>query len=380
MKIIVAPNALKGSATAKQAATAIAHRTQQTYPKAEIVEVPVADGGDGLVAVLLDALSGESRTVRIRGPRDEPVSATFCYVPAQALAIIEMAAASGLALLSPAQRDPALTTTYGVGQLIKAALDLNVARIIIGIGGSATNDGGIGMAAALGVRFLDDAGSLAEPVGGEMHAVREIDLTQLDKRIAYTQIDVICDVENPLLGPRGAAAVYGPQKGATPSQVQQLEAGLANLAATIEHDLAINVRTLPGAGAAGGLGAGLHAFLNAQLHKGIDVVFDLIGFENKLLGADLVLTAEGHIDGQTAYGKAPAGVAARAKAHGIPCIALAGRIGDDIETLHAVGFTAIFSLCPGPITLAEAMSNAPEYLAATAEQAIRCFVAGKTSG
>jgi glycerate kinase len=305
------------------------------------------------------------------------LQASFCYAPELGLAAIEMASASGLALLPAEQQNPLLTTTYGTGELISAALDLGVSHIVVGIGGSATNDGGIGMATALGMRFLDAAGRDVEPVGGALKDIRRIDTGGLEPRIAKVRFEAICDVDNPLLGPTGAAYVYGPQKGATAEQVKQLDAGLGNLAAVIGTDLGLDVRAMPGAGAAGGLGAGLHAFLGAELRRGADLVMELVGLDEKLKSADLVLTAEGQIDFQTAFGKAPAGVALRAKAHHVPCIAIAGSIGERIEDLHEVGVNAVFSLCPGPVTLEKAMAQGPDYLRAVTEQIVRGFLASR---
>jgi glycerate kinase len=291
-------------------------------------------------------------------------------------AAVEMALASGLTLLAGDRRDPTRTTTRGTGELIRAALDLGVSRIGVGIGGSATSDGGIGMAVALGARFLDDRGAAVEPVGGELGRIRRIDLSGLDPRVTSVRFEAVCDVDNPLCGPTGAAHVYGPQKGAAPEQVEALDAGLANLADLIERDLGVDVRDLPGSGAAGGLGAGLRAFVGAELRRGVDLVLELVDLDGKLAGADLVLTGEGQIDFQTAFGKAPAGVGAAARAREIPCIAIAGGVGDGLGDLHAIGIDAVFSLCPGPVTLDEAMSRAAEYLARAAEQAVRAFLAG----
>jgi glycerate kinase len=252
-----------------------------------------------------------------------------------------------------------------------------ISRLVIGIGGSATNDGGIGMAAALGARFLDKNDNPVEPVGGVLATIERIDLDGLDPRLNGLRVEAICDVDNPLLGERGAARVYAPQKGATPEQVRALEAGLAHLAAVIERDLGLDVRELPGAGAAGGLGAGLKAFLNAKLRRGVDLVLDLVGLDQHLRGADLVLTAEGQIDFQTAFGKAPAGVAERARAVGVPCLAIAGSVGGGLEALHERGIDAVFSLCPGPVSLEQAMAAGGDYLAVAAEQAVRAFLASR---
>ncbi len=377
MKIVLAPNALKGCLTATQATEAMARGVARACATAKIVRVPVADGGDGLADVLINALHGEARTATVTGPRGEPVQASFCHVPARRLAAIEMATASGLVLLPKDALNPLLTTTQGTGELIAAALDLGVSHLIVGIGGSATNDGGIGMAAVLGARFLDEHNKPVEPVGGALANIQRIDLSGLDSRLAGVRVEAICDVGNPLLGERGAAHVYGPQKGATPEQVRVLDAGLANLAAVIERDLGLDVRELPGAGAAGGLGAGLTAFLNAELRRGVDLVLDLVELEEHLQGADLVLTAEGRIDFQTAFGKAPAGVGKRARAYGVPCLAIAGSIGSGLEELHALGIDAVFSLCPGPVSLEQAMAAGGDFLAATTEQIVRACLAGR---
>jgi glycerate kinase len=380
MKIVLAPNAFKGSMSARQASLAMEQGVRQAVPGAEVVRVPVADGGDGLTEVLIDALGGEPRILSVQGPLGEPVTATLCHVPALGLAVVEMAAASGLALLAPEDRDPTRTSTYGTGELIRAALDLGARHLVIGIGGSATNDGGVGMAAALGVRFLDAAGNPVAPVGGCLRQIRRIDPRGLDPRLTSVDCEAICDVDNPLLGPRGASRVYGAQKGASPAQVEELEEGLANLAERIAADLRLDVRDLPGAGAAGGLGAGLRAFVGAELRRGVDLVLDLIGLDAKLTGAGLVITGEGRIDSQTAFGKAPAGVAQRARAHGIPCVAIAGGIGEGIAGLHPIGIDAVFSLCPGPISLDQAMQNGPALLRAATEQVARCFFGSPRGG
>jgi len=379
MRIVLAPNAFKGSMSAMQAALAMEQGVRAAFPAAEVCKVPVADGGDGLTEVLIDALGGEAHSVTVSGPLGEPVRATLCNVPSRGLAAVEMASASGLALLAPERREPTRTSTFGTGELIRAALDLDVHHIVVGIGGSATNDGGVGMAAALGVRFLDADGATVPPIGGALTQIRRIDTTKLDPRLRGVRFEVICDVDNPLVGPRGAAAVYGPQKGASPDQVAALDSGLVNLADRIAEGLGLEVRDLPGAGAAGGLGAGLHAFLGAELRRGVDLVLDLVGLDAKLEGADLVITAEGQIDFQTAFGKAPAGVAERAKARGIPCLAIAGGIGEGIAELHPIGIDAVFSLCPGPVALEQAMTSGPALLSAATQQVVRCFFSGRDS-
>jgi glycerate kinase len=373
MKIVVAPNAFKGCLTARDAASAMAAGIARACPDADVVQVPVADGGDGLVDVAVDALDGRLRHVTVTGPLFERIDAPFCYVESERFAAVEMALASGLALVPADQKDPTRTTTLGTGELIAAALDLGVVRIGVGIGGSATTDGGIGMATALGVRFLDADGSEVRPVGGDLHRIRRIDMSNIDRRIRDVRFEAVCDVDNPLCGPDGAAHVYGPQKGATPDQVRRLDEGLANLADVIERDIGIDVRGLAGAGAAGGLGAGLHAFLGAELKRGVDLVLELVGLDAKLAGADLALTGEGQIDFQTAFGKAPAGVGAAARRLGIPCVAIAGSVGEGIDELVEVGIVAVFSLCSRPMTLDEAMADASALLGYSAEQAARLF-------
>ncbi len=377
MKIVAAPNAFKGSLSATAAAMAMAEGITQMLPEAEVVQVPVADGGDGLVDVAVEALQGERRTLKVTGPRNTPVEADFCYVKSMDLMAVEMALASGLALLPEDLRDPTLTTTFGTGELIRAGLDLGVKRIDVGIGGSATNDGGIGMAQALGVRFLDKDGKELSGIGSSLGAIAEIDLSGLDPRVKETTFEAVCDVDNPLCGPKGAAAVYGPQKGASPKQVEELDQGLKNLAEVIQKQMGLDVADMPGAGAAGGLGAGLNAFLGAKLRKGIDLIFDLVGLDKKMAGADLALTGEGQIDFQTVFGKAPGGVGVAAKAQGVPCFAIAGAVGKELGDLHETGIDAVFSLCTSPMTLEESMKNAKQNLARVTEQAIRAFLAGR---
>jgi glycerate kinase len=376
-KIILAPNALKGSCTAAAAAAAMARGVARALPDAALVQLPVADGGDGLAEVLNDVLDGETRSVRVHGPRFAPVDAALIWSPTHRTAVIEMALASGLTLLAEHARDATATTTLGTGELMRAALDLGAAHIIVGLGGSATNDGGIGMAQALGWRFPDAEGQPVEPVGGRLADIARIDGGSKDPRLDKVRIEAVCDVDNPLTGPRGAARVYGPQKGAGPDQVAALDAGLAHLAALIERDLGLKVADLPGAGAAGGIGAGLVAFAGAELRPGAELVLDLLALDHHLEGADLVLTAEGRIDHQTAHGKAPAAVAARARARGVPCIAIAGGVGDDISALHDLGIDAVFSLCRGPMSLDDAQANAKALLADAAEHAVRAFFAGR---
>ena len=380
MKIIVAPNAFKGSLSATAAAAAITSGIRRVFADAEIIQVPVADGGDGLVNVALEVFHGISTDVEVTGPDFTPITAPYCHTPDHKLAAIEMALASGLALLPTSRRDPTQTTTLGTGELIGTALDAGATHILVGIGGSATNDGGIGAAAALGVKFLDQEGKPVPLTGGALSSITHIDGSDRDSRLEHIRLEVACDVTNPLTGPMGAARVYAAQKGASPEQIEQLEEGLENLAACVKRDLGFEVRSLVGGGAAGGLGAGLHAFLGATLLPGVDLILDLVELDRKLTNADLVITGEGQIDFQTIFGKAPAGVAARAQAQGVPCIALAGSIGENLGELHQQGLQAVFSICQGPLSLQQAMEASEVLLSRAAEQAVRCFFAGHNKG
>ena len=344
MKIVVAPNAFKGTLTAPQAAAAISRGVREVFPEAEIVEVPVADGGDGTAEALVTALHGEFRAVRVDGPLGEAVEARFGLVDSGRTAVVELASASGLALIPPERRDPLRATTYGFGQLLGAAREAGVVAVIAGIGGSATNDGGAGMAQALGYRLLDAHGRDLERGGAALARLRNIDASGFDRAWASVAVRVACDVTNPLTGPLGASAVYGPQKGAGPEMVRELDAALARLSDVIERDLGKKVSEIPGAGAAGGAGAGLVAFLGAELVPGAPLVVDAAELDEKLKGASLVITGEGRVDEQTAYGKAPGEVARRAQAAGVPVLLLAGSKGEGWEALSRLGVTSVVTL------------------------------------
>jgi glycerate kinase len=376
LKIVVAPNALKGSLGAVAAAQAMAAGVRLAAPAAEVVQVPVADGGDGLLEVLGAGKELQRIPCRVSGPLGNPVDSALLYAAERGLAIIEMASVAGLALLPSSGLAPMQATTYGVGELLGLALDHGAQHIILGIGGSATSDGGTGLAKALGARFLDAHDEELPGNAAALQHIERIDLERLDPRLAQVRIDVICDVDNPLLGPNGAARVFAPQKGASPEQVEAIEAGLENLANLVEQQLGRDIRSLRGGGAAGGLGAGLVAFLQAELRPGAALVLELTGFEAALEGTSLVLTAEGRLDDQTTHGKAPAAVARLADRHGIPCIAVAGSLGENLEALQAAGVSACFSLCPGPLELDDAMQQAAPLLTRVSEQAVRCFLAG----
>jgi len=368
MKIAIVPNAFKGSLTAAQAAGCMERGFRKALPEICTVKIPMADGGDGTVLAIVAATGGRQVKCLVCDPLGRKIRSSFGVSGDSQTAVIEMASASGLALLKPGERNPLLTSSRGTGELIRAALDLKVKEILVGIGGSATNDGGMGLARALGARFLDEKKRELADNGGALIKLASIDLSGLDKRLKNTKILVACDVDNPLCGPRGAARVYGPQKGATPAMVNQLDAGLKRLAAVIQKDLGIKVAKLPGAGAAGGLGAGLVAFLNARMRPGVEIVSDAIGLENKLAGCDLVVTGEGRLDGQTAFGKAPAGVAKVARKLGIPVIAICGSLSPDAGKVRAIGIAAFFSALEESVAEAELPKRGPGMLERCAEQ------------
>lgn len=367
MKVLVAPNAFKGTLTAPQAASAIARGVREVFPEAEVLEVPVADGGDGTVEALVSAKRGEYRVARVEGPLGDPVDARFGLIDSGRAAVVELATASGLTLIPPERHDPRKTSTYGFGQLLEAARREGVAEIIAGIGGSATNDGGAGMAQALGYRLLDADGGDLERGGAALARLSRIERSGFDPAWKQVKVRVACDVTNPLTGPRGASAVYGPQKGADPAAVRELDAALLRFAVLIERDLGKTVADIPGAGAAGGTGAGLVAFLDASLEPGAPLIVEVAGFDQALSGADLVITGEGRVDEQTAYGKAPGEVAKRAQAAGVPVVLLAGSKGPGWEALKGLGVTLV-------VTLTEAAQDAQQALSAPERSLTRAAV------
>lgn len=379
LKIIIAPNAFKGSLTAPQAAQHIRAGVMRAAPDAECLELPIADGGDGTLDLVLAAAGGERVHIDVTGPLGEPVRAELGLLADDHTAVIEMASASGLRLLALDQLDPMRATTYGTGELIRAALDRGRKRIIIGVGGSATVDGGLGMAAALGIRPLKANGEVAAG-GAGLAALEHIDMTGLDSRIAEAEIIVSCDVENPLTGPEGAAPVFAPQKGATAEMVEALSVGMENYAHIVERATGRAVADLSGAGAAGGLGAGLYALLGARIESGAEVLLDLMNMDAHLRGAHLVITAEGRIDGQTVYGKAPAGVAKAAGRAGIPVIGIAGCLADDADAVYAHGIDGLMASVCCPMTLDAALKDAGPLLEAAAERALRLVLIGQRLG
>ncbi len=376
LKIVVAPNALKGSLSARRAADAIAAGVSKAVPDARVVRVPIADGGDGLLTVLRDAFRMREIPLRVRGPLGDEVEARYLYGDDEKTAIIEMASAAGLALLDPDRLDPLEASTQGVGEMILHAARQGAETLLVGIGGSATNDGGMGMASALGIVFLDEHGKALTGNGRDLESIRYIDISGLAGELRGIDVKVICDVDNPLLGPRGATRVFGGQKGVDALTGKRLESGLRNLAVLMKRDLGSDVYNLAGAGAAGGLGAGLVAFLGAELMPGADVVLDLVDFDRALEDADLLLTAEGRLDEQTASGKAPSVAARRARAKGVPCIALAGRVDMEWRSVAETGMDAAFGLCPGPLGQEDAMRNAAVYLSFVAANVAACFAVG----
>lgn len=378
MKIVFALNAFKESLTAPQACRAVAKGFCRGLPDADAVLFPVADGGDGTAEALVAATSGKLAAKKVCGPLGKPVRARYGVLGDGRTAIVEMAEASGLALVPPNRRNPLKTTTYGTGELIADALRRGVRRVIIGLGGSATVDLAAGMAQALGARLLDRRGRPIPRGGGGLAALTRIDLGALRNRLAGVEIIGATDVTNPLFGRRGGIQVYSPQKGASPAMVRQLEEGARNAVAVIRRDLGLTVANIPGSGAAGGFGAGIVAWLGGRLSPGIDVILDAAEFDRVLKDADLVVTGEGRIDRQTAFGKAPVGVARRAKAAGIPCIAIAGGIGPGCANLHPLGIDAVFSICDGPMALDAAIRDARSLAERCGEQIARLWRTAST--
>lgn len=372
MKLVIAPDSFKESLSAPAVAAAIARGWLRVRPHDEILLRPLADGGEGTVDAVLAARGGERRECAVRGPLGSPVRAHWGWL-ADATAVIEMAAASGLHWVPAQQRDATRTTSFGTGELIRAALDAGARKIILGLGGSATNDGGLGLLQALGVRFLDEQGAALGAGGVELARLHSIDLAGLDARLAAVEVEVAADVDNPLCGERGASAVFAPQKGASPAQVDQLDAALRRYAQVAAQVLGVDHSTAPGVGAAGGLGFAARAFLRARFRPGIELVAELAGLAVALQGAALVITGEGRLDAQSLHGKTPVGVARLAAAAGVPTIALAGSLGEGYERLHAAGIAAAFSLVPGPIDLARALAGAAAELEARAEQLARLW-------
>ncbi|MBO1551516.1 glycerate kinase [Yersinia pseudotuberculosis] len=378
MKIIIAPDSFKESLTAMQVAEAIEQGFSEIFPQAEYIKLPMADGGEGTVESMVAATGGERVNVEVTGPLGAPVKAFYGWMGDGETAVIEMAAASGLHLVAPEQRNPLITTSYGTGELILAALNHGARKIILGIGGSATNDGGAGMMQALGVQLSDQQGKALTVGGAALAQLVDIDLSQLDDRLAQTDILVACDVDNPLCGAKGASAVFGPQKGATPERVQQLDAALQHYGEKIEHVTGKSVINVAGAGAAGGMGAALFGLLNARLQPGIEIVTEALKLATAVQDADLVITGEGRIDSQTIYGKTPVGVARVAKRFDIPVIAIAGSMAPDYEVVHQHGLDAVFSVLNHIQTLPEALEEASDNIRITARNVAAVWKMGRS--
>jgi len=377
MKIVIAPDSYKESLSAQQVAMQIEQGFSEIFPEAEYVRLPVADGGEGTVEAMVAATKGKMVRLNVTGPLGKEVEAFYGLSGDDSCAYIEMAAASGLELVPIAQRNPLITTSYGTGELIRSALDKGVEHFIIGIGGSATNDGGAGMVQALGAKLLDKEGRQIGFGGEKLADLSKIELGELDPRLKNCRFEVACDVTNPLLGEQGASAVFGPQKGATPELVNQLDRALAHYAEIIRRDLDIDVLTIPGGGAAGGMGAALHAFCQAELRRGIEIVTEALGLDELVKDATLVITGEGRIDSQTIHGKVPIGVAKVAKRYNKPVIGIAGSLTKDVAVVHQHGLDAVFSVIYSVCTLDDALASAADNVRMTARNIAATLAIGQ---
>ena len=376
MKVIISPQSFKGSVSALAAAKAIERGVLAAEPEAQTVLVPVADGGDGTLDALVDSTGGQIFRSTVIGPLGRTLEAMWGVMGDGETAVVEMARASGLALVPQKQRDPRITTTHGTGQIIKEALERGFNRMIVCLGGSATNDGGTGMATALGARFLDAEGGPIPAGGAALARLASIDAGGLHQGLAGATIVGATDVTNPLCGPTGASAIFGPQKGASPEVVAELDAALLNFARVVCRDLGQDVAELPGAGAAGGLGAGLIAFAEAELRSGIDMVCDVLGFDGYLEGANLVITGEGQADQSTIYDKAPVGVARRAQLQNVPTVLLAGSLGPGHEQLYQHGISGVICIADRPMSFSQSLQRTEELLEAAAHRTVRLLRAG----
>lgn len=370
-KYVVAPDSFKESMTAKEVCNAMEKGIKKADPAAEVIKVPMADGGEGTVDSLVDTTNGQRVTVEVTGPLGNKISAYYGILGNGTTAVIEMAKASGLEIVEKEKRNPMITTTFGTGELIRDALDHNVKEIIIGLGGSSTNEGGSGMAQALGAKLLDQHKHQIPFGGGNLDKLDKIDISALDTRLQDTKIILASDVTNPLIGKDGASRVFGPQKGATPEMVEKLENNLQHYAKIIKRDLNKDVASVSGAGAAGGLGAGLMAFTTCEMRRGVDLAIEVTKLEEKIRDADYVFTGEGGTDFQTKFGKTPYGVAKLGKKYHKPVISLAGYLGEGIDSLYSEGFTAIFGIIPGACDLPTALKNGPSNVVRTTENIVR---------
>ena len=378
-KIVLAPDSFKGNLTSLEVASCLEKGIRRVLPKVKCIKVPMADGGEGTVQSMVDAAKGAFIKKRVKGPAGKLVTARYGWLSKQKTAVIEMAEASGLPLVQGKDKNPLKTTTYGTGQLIADALNRGAKKIIIGIGGSATNDGGVGMAQALGVKFYASNNREIKELGagGMLAKIDHIDMQHVNKKLVNAEIVVACDVENPLCGKKGASNVFGPQKGATPKMVEKLDANLKHLSKIIKRDLKKDIARMPGAGAAGGLGAGLVAFTDARLESGIEIVLQATQLSKFVKGADLVITGEGRVDFQTAFGKTPSGVAKAANKQGVPVVAIGGALSDDARNVFKHGIDAIESAAAKDMTLQQAIAQSKEDLANAAERVVRMILIGK---
>ena len=370
-KYVVAPDSFKESMTAKEVCDAMEKGIKEADSAAEVIKVPMADGGEGTVDSLVDATHGQRVIVEVTGPLGNKISAYYGILGNGTTAVIEMAKASGLEIVEKKKRNPIITTTFGTGELIRDALDHNVKEIIIGLGGSSTNDGGSGMAQALGAKLLDQNNHQIPFGGGNLDKLDKIDISNLDSRLQDVKIILASDVTNPLIGKDGASRVFGPQKGATPEMVEKLENNLQHYAKIVKRDLNKDVASVSGAGAAGGLGAGLMAFTTCEMRQGVDLAIEVTKLEDKIRDTDYVFTGEGGTDFQTKFGKTPYGVAKLGKKYHKPVISLAGYLGEGIDSLYSEGFTAIFGIIPGACDLSTALKNGPSNVARTTENIVR---------
>jgi len=376
MRVVVAPDSYKGSVSALGVSAAMERGVLRVFTTASVCKIPIADGGEGTVEALVGATGGTFQEVQVSGPLGETRSARWGILGDATTAVIEMASASGLTLVPADRRDPRITCTYGTGELIRKALDAGLRRVIVGIGGSATNDGGCGMARALGVKFLAADGTTLASGGGALARLAQIDLSGLDPRLKETEITVACDVDNPLCGTRGASAVFGPQKGATQAVVQELDAALKHFAECAQAATGRDVAGRAGAGAAGGLGAGLMFFTPAKLKPGVDIVLDAVNFAGIVKDATFVITGEGQTDFQTAFGKAPVGVARIAKQYNVPVFCISGGLGEGADDVLTHGINATLSICNRPLSLAECMQDAESLIEEATVRLCRVLKAG----
>lgn len=378
MQILIAPDSYKGSLSSTQVANAMEKGLVRVFEGASIHKIPIADGGEGTVEAMVCATGGRVFQSWVRGPDGAAVQSVWGVLGDGQTAVIEMAAASGLSLVLETKRNPRVTSSFGVGQLIRVAMDRGYMKIILGLGGSATNDGGAGMAEALGFRFMNKAGESLPPGGAALKNLHRIDLSQVDPRLKMTQITVACDVDNPLYGPNGASVIYGPQKGATPEMISELDSALMNFAKIAFATTGRDVANIPGAGAAGGMGAGLLFFTDAVLKPGVQVVLEATGMENLVREADLIVTGEGRTDSQTSFGKAPSGVGELAKKYDKVAICLSGSLGEGAENILRNGIHAIASIAPGPISLEDCLSQAEKLIEKAAFRSGLMLRAGMT--